>query len=102
MKPYQRYLGSTLVNDEDRYRTHMAQIKPGDVLIADGGHTCLDEGCAYEVDEDRDGRFIECRYGRHYLKNQSDGRGTVVGLAPASEVLPDEDFGKPVVKLVTA
>lgn len=61
----------------------LSDIKAGDVLVADGGFTCLREGQQCEVKTDDKGLYIGCDEGSHYLDGQTDfATGTkVVGLS---------------------
>lgn len=73
-------------------------LKAGDVLIADGGFTCLDAGqrCTVEADPDRTGSaalYVACRgpeekqepgkIERHYLDGQVDDGFEVIGFTKA-------------------
>lgn len=68
----------------------LADIKPGDVLIADGGFEphddsdtpCLAEGERLLVEADLQGEiYVRCRAGRHYLDGQHDEEtGELIGL----------------------
>lgn len=75
-------------------------LKQGDVLIADAGFTCLDDGdrCIVEVDPDRvgiDALYVQCRGAeddsaagkteRHYLVGQVDEGDEVIGFTRAPE-----------------
>lgn len=59
-------------------------LKVGDVLQADDGFTCLEEGAKVVVAYSRedDGFYVPCSCGRHYLMGQVDDTrsGEVVGL----------------------
>lgn len=49
----------------------VANTKAGDVLIADGGFTCLKDGVARKVFTDKDGHlFVRCKEGQHGLAGQ--------------------------------
>jgi len=60
----------------------LSDVKQGDVLIADGGFTCLKEGQRCAVQSDSNGLFIPCNEGKHYLDGQVsfDNKGELVGL----------------------
>lgn len=64
----------------------LADVKAGDVLIADGGFTCLNDGdhCTVMKD-DKDELFVCCAAGKHYLDGQLDDDGRLVGLWPAAD-----------------
>jgi hypothetical protein len=55
------------------------ELCAGQVLVADRGFTCMDEG-PKTVHEDDDGLFVECRHGRHYLDGQARVFGVLVGF----------------------
>lgn len=64
----------------------LIDVKPGDMLIPDGGFDCLREGVPVEVKADKNGElYVCCDDGSHHLEGQLDwdGNGTLVGLAPA-------------------
>jgi hypothetical protein len=48
----------------------LSKTKPGDILRADAGFTCMNEGDLFEVLSADDGLYIPCRCGRHYLDGQ--------------------------------
>ncbi len=59
------------------------KIKEGDVLIADGGFTCLQEGEELEVKVNKDGeKFVDCNEGQHFLDGQENEDGKIVGFLP--------------------
>lgn len=52
----------------------VSQVKAGDVLEADDGFTCLDEGDRLTVEKDDDGSlFVRCSEGHHNLDGQIEG-----------------------------
>lgn len=70
-------------------------LKPGDILVADEGFTCLREGEVIIVEQDADGLFVRCcahddgDYGKsvsdardekHYLDGQAGEHDECVGL----------------------
>lgn len=59
------------------------EVDEGDVVVVDGGFTCIAEGSACEVKRDEGGLYIECSEGHHYLEGQRDGN-TYVGLSAAT------------------
>lgn len=73
------------------------QVKAGDVLIADGGFTCITEGRACEVKVDDKGLFVDCAGSRftrppkdeakyrhqHYLDGQLDDGDLYIGFTLA-------------------
>jgi len=66
--------------------TKLSEIKTGDVLEADGGFDCMDEGTRYTVEEDDAALFVNCREGKHYLDGQVDvPGGDLVGLHRVAE-----------------
>jgi hypothetical protein len=58
----------------------LADLKPGDVLRADGGFTCLSDGAVREVMKDDDGLYVQCSEGKHHLDGQEGANGECVGL----------------------
>ena len=58
----------------------MTDLKHGDKLVADGGFTCLIKNQVVMVNDAKDGKFVHCRAGRHYLDGQEDEDGTIVGF----------------------
>lgn len=63
----------------------LSEIKPGDILTADGGFTCLKEGETRIVKTDtKTGElYIQCSATRHYLDGQVDDQDNIVGLSKA-------------------
>jgi len=64
-------------------------VKPGDVLITDGGFTCMPNNASKTVHSmkpdypgDR-GLYITCRDGKHMLDGQLDDKGLLIGLRRA-------------------
>ncbi len=55
-------------------RVRMADLKAGDVLIADAGFSCIPEGEVI-VNGDEAGLYFECAEGRHRLDGQEDEPG---------------------------
>jgi len=62
-------------------------VKPGDILIADAGFTCLKEGRPLVVQEDptkvgeRISRlYVQCNDGRHYLDGQLGEESALIGF----------------------
>jgi len=45
----------------------LENIKPGDILSADGGFICLRQHEHVEVKQDRVGLYIDCEHGRHRI-----------------------------------
>lgn len=58
----------------------LKDLKAGDVLIADGGFTCMEKGKEFEVKGDTAGLFVDCDEGEHYLVGQLNSAGDVVGF----------------------
>lgn len=52
-------------------------VKPGTVLIADDGMSCLHPGTRCFVKADHSGLFVDCTLGRHALETQKDLLGEV-------------------------
>lgn len=72
----------------------LSEVKPGDILIADGGFTCIPEGARLTVREDSDGLYVPCAGddadsghpiigGQHYLEGQADDGEHLVGFYKA-------------------
>lgn len=71
-----------------RNYAHSRDVKEGDILVADGGFTCIAEGARLAVEIDGEGhRFVPCSDGQHSLSGQLNKEGRYVGLAKA-EALP--------------
>ena len=52
---------------------NFADVKVGDVLVPDGGFTCMREGTQRLVREDpHNGLYINCDDGKHFLDGQRD------------------------------
>lgn len=71
----------------------LTDLKPGDVLIADAGFTCLAEGQECEVKQDDSGLYVICAgsddgpgSSHHYLDGQLGKAGECVGLRLKSGV----------------
>lgn len=78
----------------------LSEIKVGDVLVADGGFTCLTDGERVTVEQDNGGLFVLCagpdegenveadygvpatrlRCNQHYLDGQGGEAGECVGF----------------------
>jgi hypothetical protein len=59
----------------------LTDIRPGDVLIADAGFTCMRDQSEHEVFKDNGGHlYIRCSEGAHYLNGQLNDDGTLSGL----------------------
>ena len=48
----------------------VSEVKEGDSLIADNGFTCIHGEAVVQVFKDRDGLFVVCDEGKHYLDGQ--------------------------------
>ena len=61
-------------------------VKAGDVLIADGGFTCIDKDAELTVESDpAHGLYVPCRDGKHFIDGQiehKDGVDFYIGLYP--------------------
>ena len=64
------------------YVIPVKQVKAGDILVADGGFTCLRYGEECEVKMDRGrGLYVDCAMDKHYLDGQlSDDLTEFVGF----------------------
>lgn len=61
----------------------LSEVKPGHILIADGGFPCIKDGARLVVEQDGDGDlFVPCAEGPHLLDGQADDGETLVGLYP--------------------
>jgi hypothetical protein len=68
-------------------------VQPGDVLIADGGFTCLKNGqrCVVHLDEATakthkwpgSGLYVECKDGKHFIDGQLDDGVEYIGFTKA-------------------
>ena len=58
----------------------MDEVKVGDVLVADGGFTCIKEGEHVVVDSDEHGLFVPCSFGKHHLDGQRDTDKNYIGF----------------------
>lgn len=68
-----------------REYARVADTKAGDVLIADGGFSCMKEGTRHVVKALDAGLCIICTHGDHGLVGQLSDDGThYVGLYPVS------------------
>lgn len=56
-------------------------IKIGDILIPDGGFTCMAADKPKCVEEHDGELFIPCSDGKHFLCGQEDDEGNLVGLS---------------------
>lgn len=66
------------------------EVKPGDILIADDGFTCLNAGQRCTVSVSRKLHrlpelVVVCRDGSHFLDGQLDEQGRYVGFTLAQE-----------------
>lgn len=68
----------------------LADVKPGDRLVADAGFTCIKAGAVVEVGETRSGNdwlgadlYVPCSHGKHFLDGQTNDAGHCVGLSLA-------------------
>ena len=53
----------------DNYMVKISEVKAGDILLSDGGFTCIGPQQNI-VKEDANGLYIECSEGRHGLDGQ--------------------------------
>lgn len=68
----------------------LSKLKAGDVLVADAGFVtgpgdndrCIEPWTDHVVKQDKDGLFVECAVGHHYLDGQQshDKWGLLVGF----------------------
>lgn len=62
-------------------KTNISDITEGDLLVTDGGFTCISKNQTRPVKKDEEGLFINCLNGKHYLNGQTDDQGNLVGLS---------------------
>lgn len=61
----------------------LSEVKPGNILVADGGFPCVKDGARLIVGRDEDGDlFVPCAEGPHLLDGQADDGETLIGLYP--------------------
>ena len=61
----------------------LTDLRPGMIIYADRGFTCVREGHKV-VQQDREGSlYITCTSGRHYLDGQENAQGELVGIRMA-------------------
>lgn len=62
-------------------RVRLADLKPGDVIVAGPGAGCVDPG-HYAVRADSEGDlFVLCLAGMHYLEHAARPDGTLAGFS---------------------
>lgn len=59
----------------------ITDIKAGDVLIADGGFTCIRKGAECIVRGEGRRMHVLCDQGEHYLEGQVGEHGTIIGFS---------------------
>lgn len=61
---------------------HLDNIDAGDILIADGGFTCISEGARLKVKggPSKFDLFVDCNDGGHHIDGQCDENGYLVGF----------------------
>lgn len=64
-------------------RTKLDDLAPGDIVVADGGFTCIRAG-EHQVREMDGLLFVPCDDGKHFLDGQEDDDGYLVGLTKKS------------------
>lgn len=56
-------------------------VKEGDILIADGGFTCMKAGPKEVMKDEKGELYVKCRAGRHYLDGQLDSDNSqIIGM----------------------
>ena len=68
------------MNDTPQVSVKLSEVIVGDVLIVDGGFTCMKNGVAKVIYADSKGLYIHCTKGRHWLDGQTDAHDNLVGL----------------------
>lgn len=58
-------------------------VKVGDVLVTDGGFTCMGDGERKTVKSCAHGLYIDCAEGNHSLAGQIGDHGELLGLYPS-------------------
>jgi hypothetical protein len=58
-------------------------VKLGDMILADGGFTCIGDSEVLEVFQDKDNLelYVKCAVGRHFLKGAEDDHGMLIGFS---------------------
>ncbi len=59
----------------------LSEVKAGDVIVADGGFTCIRDKAVLTVKKDIGGLFVLCDQGTHMLDGQLDESGNLVGFS---------------------
>jgi hypothetical protein len=60
-------------------KVKLSDLEAGDIIIADGGFTCMKAGLKKVYTADG-GLYVKCNQGRHYLVGQLDSDGTLSGM----------------------
>lgn len=58
----------------------LSDLKVNDTIKVDSGFTCMYESLRY-VYKNKDGLFVVCDEGHHYLNGQEDENGELVGIS---------------------
>jgi hypothetical protein len=61
----------------------LTDIEAGQTVLTDAGFTCMDQG-EHVVKADKQGFYLDCQDGKHYLDGQLDEQGHLVGISPAN------------------
>ena len=71
-----------------KYAT-VLETKAGSVVQVDEGFTCIETGAQRTVKAGKEGLYIDCRCGEHYLDGQLDfdGGAFYVGLYPVEALV---------------
>lgn len=71
-----------LVDVQGRSWAHSSTVKTGDVLITDGGFTCMGKHArrTVKIDDTSGDLYVDCDDGKHFLYGQTGDDGELVGL----------------------
>ena len=58
----------------------LTDIKSGNLVFLDNGFTCVKPGF-HKVNSDKEGLYVCCDHGKHYLNGQEDENGDLVGVS---------------------
>jgi hypothetical protein len=62
------------------------EVKPGTVLIADGGFTCIKGDTELTVEQKASGLAVPCAHGAHFLDGSLNSRKEYIGFRLKSAV----------------
>lgn len=73
---------SVAVDKQNRPYAKLSELKAGDHVELDNGFDCHVMGVATIHADDRGDLYFACHYGKHYIADQADGGGTLIGIYP--------------------